>query len=249
MHLDRSGTPGYPDESTPQSTLLARTLAALQAGSTGNRQDLFEARESLQELGRVITRGPWADLEPLCRATNELLGKIIRYGAIEEREAINLSTDLVRFIEAFLHRPAPPVPQYTAPPVQTPLPESSYELPEADASADSFQLINESRLGEILVKMGRIDGDQLDRALVLQKVTHKKLGEVLVTMEAISLETLDQALDVQRQATLRIMGEQSAAPQTGAPGPNAIQPNLPPLPGFGTEGAGADLRLRPPSAS
>ena len=81
---------------------------------------------------------------------------------------------------------------------------------DLDFGQVSYQMVNESRLGELLIKMGRIQPAQLDRALVLQKLSRKKLGEVLMAMEAVDLRALQAALEVQRQETLRFTDERGA---------------------------------------
>jgi hypothetical protein len=70
--------------------------------------------------------------------------------------------------------------------------------------AEAWRLVNETRLGEILVRDGRIDGKTLDQALVLQQVGCKRLGEVLVGMGKLEPEVLAAALDNQRELTLKL---------------------------------------------
>jgi len=76
---------------------------------------------------------------------------------------------------------------------------------KAELGMVAYQMVNESRLGELLIKMGCIETAQLDRALVLQKLSRKRLGDVLMAMEAVDLASLQAALKVQRQETLRFM--------------------------------------------
>ncbi|MFT5049310.1 MAG: hypothetical protein ACI8QZ_000702 [Chlamydiales bacterium] len=75
--------------------------------------------------------------------------------------------------------------------------------PTEDFGHVAYQMVNESRLGELLIKMGCLRTGQLDRALVLQKLSRKRLGDVLMAMEAVELESLQAALEMQRQQTLR----------------------------------------------
>ncbi len=64
-------------------------------------------------------------------------------------------------------------------------------------SADSGSKRMEDRLGNVLVKQGKITKEQLDDALTTQKATLQRLGHVLVTQNHITSEDLRQALMVQ----------------------------------------------------
>jgi type II secretory ATPase GspE/PulE/Tfp pilus assembly ATPase PilB-like protein len=59
-------------------------------------------------------------------------------------------------------------------------------LPEGDALRDSLYL----KIGEILVKAGKISIGQLDKALDKQRIVNKKLGEVLIMMSLITPDEL-----------------------------------------------------------
>ena len=69
---------------------------------------------------------------------------------------------------------------------------------------EAWRMVNETRLGEILVREGRIDGKTLDQALVLQQIGCKRLGDVLVGMGKLTLLELRAALDHQRELTLKL---------------------------------------------
>jgi type II secretory ATPase GspE/PulE/Tfp pilus assembly ATPase PilB-like protein len=59
-------------------------------------------------------------------------------------------------------------------------------LPAGDALRDSLYL----KIGEILVKAGKISIEQLDKALDKQRIVNKKLGEVLIMMSLITPDEL-----------------------------------------------------------
>lgn len=61
----------------------------------------------------------------------------------------------------------------------------------------------EERLGEILLRLGRLGPRQLDRALVLQRLEGLRLGETLVKLGIIDFPTLEEALLIQQGETLR----------------------------------------------
>jgi hypothetical protein len=68
-------------------------------------------------------------------------------------------------------------------------------------------MVNETRLGELLLQAGRIDDETLGKALELQQVGAKRLGDVLVGMGKIRTEELDLVLEQQRELTLRLAGK------------------------------------------
>ncbi|HET8645204.1 MAG TPA: DUF4388 domain-containing protein [Vicinamibacteria bacterium] len=63
------------------------------------------------------------------------------------------------------------------------------------ADSDSKRL--EDRLGNVLVKQGKLSKDRLDEALVTQKATLQRLGHVLTSSNAITSRDLKEALQVQ----------------------------------------------------
>jgi hypothetical protein len=64
-------------------------------------------------------------------------------------------------------------------------------------SADSSQKRLEDRLGNVLVKQGRLSKDKLDEVLTTQKATLQRLGHILVASNAITAKDLKEALHVQ----------------------------------------------------
>jgi hypothetical protein len=63
--------------------------------------------------------------------------------------------------------------------------------------ADSSARRLEDRLGNVLVKQGKITRERLDEALALQKQTLQRLGHVLASASAITTKDLRDALQVQ----------------------------------------------------
>src|SRR5262245_11179985 len=64
-------------------------------------------------------------------------------------------------------------------------------------NADSSAKRLEDRLGNVLVKQGKISKERLDEALQMQKATLQRLGHVLVTQNYITDKDLKEALTVQ----------------------------------------------------
>jgi type IV pilus assembly protein PilB len=53
------------------------------------------------------------------------------------------------------------------------------------------------KLGEILISMGKLNEEKLQKALERQKVTHAKLGEILIEMELITEKEMIHTLAIQ----------------------------------------------------
>jgi len=64
-------------------------------------------------------------------------------------------------------------------------------------NADSSERRLEDRLGNVLVKQGKISGARLDEALAVQKQTLQRLGHILASGSAITTKDLRDALSVQ----------------------------------------------------
>ena len=64
-------------------------------------------------------------------------------------------------------------------------------------AADSSTKRLEDRLGNVLVKQGKLTKERLDDALSTQKATLQRLGHVLVTQNAITDKDLKEAITVQ----------------------------------------------------
>jgi hypothetical protein len=64
-------------------------------------------------------------------------------------------------------------------------------------AADSSSKRLEDRLGNVLVKQGKLSKERLDEALTTQKATLQRLGHVLVTQNAITDTDLKEAITVQ----------------------------------------------------
>lgn len=62
-----------------------------------------------------------------------------------------------------------------------------------------LQSINSQVLGEVLVRLGSISREQLERALAVQRAAGVHIGQALVETRAASWEQIKRALEVQRQ--------------------------------------------------
>ncbi len=77
----------------------------------------------------------------------------------------------------------------------------AFHLDEADAASEQTASDVRYKLGEILIKSGKIQRHQLEGALAEQEVTNEKLGEVMVRLGLLSAEELRALLDWQGEHT------------------------------------------------
>jgi len=163
---------------------LMRTLdAGFASFDSGQRGKLFDSRDALVQLSQEVAAGGWPDTAKLCDLTSKLLGRVLREGALDERAALSVVRELLALIEG----------QVAQDPDTKPGPLLS------DGAGGVFRVVNETRLGDMLVRMGKLHPAQVQQALVLQRVSKdKRFGEVLIAMNAIDQRTLEDALNVQQ---------------------------------------------------
>ena len=208
------------DSSKPES--LSRLKDALQESKAGQRQELFIARDALSPLATEIEAGPNEPLGQVVEVIQKILGSLLRGSSFDEESTVlDLAEMLVDYLgTAIDHSPAAAATQPIAGlgsgltlslggpgdrGFAKRLAETSYTEPlEPIGNGDSLKLINDSRLGVMLIRLGMIDADQLDQGLMLQGVGCKRLGEVLLGMGAIDDANLETALAEQRAVTLRL---------------------------------------------
>ena len=77
----------------------------------------------------------------------------------------------------------------------------AFHLDAADATSEQVAADVRYKLGEILIKSGKIQRHQLEGALAEQEITNEKLGEVLVRLGLLSAEELRALLDWQGEHT------------------------------------------------
>lgn len=190
-------------------TILRSLDAAFAAFEAGNRGKLFDSRDSLVALSKEVKNGGWTDTVPLCDVIAKLLGRVLREGALDERAALAVVRDLLALVEGQVSQD----------------PAAKVGSLVSDGVGGVFKVVNESRLGEQLVKMGKLHPAQVQQALVLQRVSKdKRFGEVLIAMNAIDQRTLEDALSAQQVDT-------KAKPGVAAPSQGLRMAPLPDLPG------------------
>lgn len=208
-----------PNDDSSQPEPLSRLKDAIQESKSGQRQDLFVARDALSALATEIEAGPNEPLGQIVEVIQKILGSLLRGSSFgEDSSVLDLAEMLVNYLDSAIAIPRDDpwgIPSMSAgSAVKLSLGEpgdSGFVQRLVDTShtepfesEDSLKLINDSRLGMTLVRLGMIDAETLDKALVLQGVGCKRLGEVLLGMGALTDGALDEALAEQRAVTLRL---------------------------------------------
>lgn len=186
----------------------------------GDRNRLYETRDSLLGLTGAIESSDANQLAPLSEIASRLLGLVIMEGGLTEARSVDLVRELLGFIEAQLMKVQP-----------------------TEEPGGVFHIVNSEKVGDILVRRGLLQPDQVHKALLLQRVSKgRRIGQVLVAMNAIDQRTLDDVLNGQKNETRRAetrrgSGGVAATPSTLGMSsiPLSPLPALPPMPGAAPE--------------
>ena len=162
---------------------LERAFAAFEKGQ---RNRLFESRDSLTHLAGVVEESDWDTLGPICEIASRVLGLVLMDGGLDEGRSVGVVRELLGYVESQIFQP---------------------EASDAHGTASPggvFHVVNAERVGDMLIKKGLIAPDQLEKALLLQRVSKgKRVGQVLIAMNAIDQRTLDSVLENQKNETRR----------------------------------------------
>lgn len=212
------------DSSDRARAVLAGLNQALRDFTAGRRDTIFQSRGLMVELSDSVYRSGRKYALPICDVVQRLLGNLLVHGTLNEEASVALATELLAYVSTTLDMPIPGdtvMAQVSGQPQAAPLPsESGSELQvqeprianEGLRISATYDMVDETRVGEVLVQMGHISKEQLHRALALQQVHRKRLGEILQGMGAIDSHLLEAAMERQRLMTLRIAGQAGAHP-------------------------------------
>ncbi len=180
-------------------TRLKEIERAFTAFERGDRNRLYETRDSLLGLTSAIEGSEVSDLAPLSEIASRLLGLVIMEGGLSESRAVQIVRELLGFMEAQLMVVQP-----------------------TEEPGGVFHVVNAEKVGDQLVRKGVLSADQVEKALLLQRVSKgRRIGQVLVAMNAIDQRTLDDALNDQKADTRR------AETRRGAAGSNLGRTSIP----------------------
>lgn len=154
---------------------------AFGAFDKGERNRLYESRDAMSGLTEAVEASPWSDLSALCEIANRTLGILLMERGLDEQRTVGLVRELLAFLES----------RMTC-------------AEEGVEPGGVFHVVNSQKVGELLLKKGLIGPDQLEKALLLQRVSKgRRVGQVLIAMNAIDQRTLDHVLEDQRGDTRR----------------------------------------------
>lgn len=173
----------------------------------GERNRLYESRDSLVGLAEAVEVSGFDALTPLCEMMGRILGLVLMEGSLDETRSVHLVQEMLGYVEAQVHA----------------------QRGQGDSGPGGvFHVVNSEKVGDILLRRGLIAPDQLEKALLLQRVSKgRRVGEVLLAMNAIDQRTLADVLEHQKGDTRR--AETRASRLLG--GPSIQMAPLPPIPG------------------
>lgn len=195
------------DVQDPIKLHLRELERAFSGFERGERNRLYESRDSLVGLAEAVEVAGFEALTPLCEMMGRLLGLVLMEGGLDEARSVHLVQEMLGYVEAQVHA----------------------QRGSSEAGPGGvFHVVNAEKVGEILLRRGLIAPDQLEKALLLQRVSKgRRVGEVLLAMNAIDQRTLSDVLENQKGETRRAETRGSAVL-----GSRSIQMNpLPPVPG------------------
>jgi hypothetical protein len=102
-------------------------------------------------------------------------------------------------------QPAPAEEPPAARPAEPPKPEKAkigkpinLAMPAAAPSNRGLEIMSDSMLGQVLIRIGAITREQLERALKVQRAAGIRIGEALVEIGATNWEAVEKAVELQR---------------------------------------------------
>lgn len=185
---------------------------AFTAFERGDRNRLYETRDSLVGLTSALEESDVSSLTPISEIASRILGLVIMEGDLTEARAVQVVRDLLGFVEGQL-----------------------MEVQPTEEPGGVFHVVNAEKVGNLLVRKGLVHPDQVDKALLLQRVSKgRRIGQVLVAMNAVDQRTLDQALNEQKADTRRAETRRGTGGGPSTLGKKSIPlaplPQLPDLP-------------------
>jgi hypothetical protein len=181
-------------QSSPPTSSSHPHLSALAGGDFTQHQDLRMTHEFL--LGSILLQASVISPDSLARAlqlhssSGMALGQcLIQLGAASPEQIAGAVAYQDRLRDE--ERATRPEPERPAP--------KSLDLRLSPKQKGFVQSMHAQVLGEVMIRLGSITREQLERALQLQRAANVHIGEALVQSGATSWEQIKRALDVQRQ--------------------------------------------------
>ncbi len=197
-----------PSAHTKRSLKLAKEIAEFIPGC--NPLDTTDLAQILREVGalRGNLRADQAEVEDyLCSLAERLVEMIERHGHIAGRQALSLVVEIVSQIAASMSSELQAAASDAASAAQggasSARSTAAGEGPTAArALGDTrvgLRLMDQRKLGEILVSLSMLNPEQVERTLKYQKSNGKRFGESLVELGYINKAALEASLRMQRK--------------------------------------------------
>lgn len=117
--------------------------------------------------------------------------------------------------------------------------------PEEDPGNEWLERMSDLYLGDILVRIGALNREQVEDVLQVQVHTGKRFGEIVVETGLATAEDVELALDLQSGAGDGQAESEPAPPRTSAPASQPQEP--PPALASGPESVRSPLRMADPA--
>jgi len=196
-----------PTANTKRSLQLAKQLADFIPGC--NPMDTTDLCQILREVGalRGTLRADRAEVEDyLCSLAERLVELVERHGHIAGRQALSLVVEILgQVAESMSSELQAAAALATEAAAVSPdasdedgdvrrAPAPAYEEPHV-----GLRLMNNRKLGELLVSLSMLSPDQVESALRFQKSNGMRFGESLVELGYLKKASLEAALRMQRK--------------------------------------------------
>lgn len=198
-----------PSSNTKRSLKLAKDIAEFIPGC--NPLDTTDLCQILREVGalRGNLREDHAEVEDyLCGLAERLVELIERHGHIAGRQALSIVVDILAQVAASMSSELQAAASDAAAASQVGGPaakgaaagEAQGLSPRAlQDTRVGLRLMDQRKLGEILVSLSMLSQDQVERTLKHQKSNGKRFGESLVELGYINKAALEATLRMQRK--------------------------------------------------
>jgi hypothetical protein len=198
-----------PSSNTKRSLKLAKEIAEFIPGC--NPLDTTDLCQILREVGslRGNLRADHAEVEDyLCSLAERLVELIERHGHIGGRQALSLVVEIVTQVAASMSSELQAAASDaaaaagaaqgagTSAPSNAP---AAPLTPSLQSTRVGLRLMDQRKLGEILVSLSMLTQEQVERTLKHQKSNGKRFGESLVELGYINKAALEATLRMQRK--------------------------------------------------
>ena len=191
-----------PTANTKRSLQLAKQLAEFIPGC--NPLDTTDLCQVLREVGalRGNLRADEAEVEDyLCSVAERMVELIERHGHIGGRQALSLVVEILTHIASSMGAELQAAASQASTQLESdggsPHAGTAAEPPSLAATRVGLRLMDQRKLGEILVSLSMLTPDQVETAVRHQKSSGKRFGESLVELGYIKKAALDAALRMQ----------------------------------------------------